>query len=363
MLTAASLCPALAQNVKPFQHLDVSLNAGSTGIGVDIGTPIADWMGVRAGFTYMPHFHYHMNFDVGLYDDNGVAQKSKFEKLSNRLEQITGYKVDERIGMIGEPVFNQFKFMMDFYPLRHNRHWRITAGFFLGKRRIAKAYNRPEDMTSLVGVNIYNNLYDKVLRGEPITVAGRSVYVDPKVMQNYGRMAIYMGDYTHDITYDHDTYYEEDIICDENFTYLKPGAEGKDVSELTEDDYYKIDEVMHQKGDVEHSAGEVIHKAGEPYMMTPDKNGMATARMLVNSFRPYVGIGYDGRIIRGDDRYHIGFDAGIMMWGGTPSVITHDGTDLTHDVTNVPGKVGDYVSIVRKFKVFPVVSLRLTRRF
>lgn len=366
MLTAASLCPTLAQKVKPFQHLDVSVNAGSTGIGIDLGTPIAEWMGVRAGFTYMPHFHHHMNFDVGLYDNKGISKKEqqeKFNKLAERIEQITGYKVDEHIGMIGEPVFNQFKFMMDFYPLRHNRHWHITAGFFLGKRRIAKAYNRMEDMTSLIGVNIYNNLYDKIIGGEPITIGERSVYLNPKAVQQYGRMAVYMGDYTHDITYGHDTYYAEDVICDANFTYLKPEAVGKDETELTENDYYKVDEVMHHAGDVEHRAGEVIHKAGDPYMMTPDNNGMATAQMLVNNFRPYVGIGYDGRIIKGDDRYHIGFDAGIMMWGGTPSVITHDGTDLTHDVTNVPGKVGDYVSIVKKFKVYPVVSLRLTRRF
>ena len=51
-----------------------------------------------------------------------------------------------------------------------------------------------------------------------------------------------------------------------------------------------------------------------------------------------------------------------MFWGGTPKVVTHDGTDLVNDVDNVRGKVGDYVEIIKKFKVFPVLNLRITRR-
>ena len=38
------------------------------------------------------------------------------------------------------------------------------------------------------------------------------------------------------------------------------------------------------------------------------------------------------------------------------------GVDLAKDVKNVPGKVGDYVKLLKNFKVYPVVELRLTRR-
>ena len=38
------------------------------------------------------------------------------------------------------------------------------------------------------------------------------------------------------------------------------------------------------------------------------------------------------------------------------------GVDLAKDVKNVPGKVGDYVKLLKSFKVYPVVELRLTRR-
>jgi hypothetical protein len=116
------------------------------------------------------------------------------------------------------------------------------------------------------------------------------------------------------------------------------------------------------KHDVVDDEGNVIHKKGEAYIMQPDENSMVKTDMKVNSFKPYVGIGYDGCLVKGNERVKIGFDAGVMFWGGTPHLTTHDGTDLIHDVENVPGKVGDYVSIVRKAKVFPMVNARLSFR-
>ena len=51
-----------------------------------------------------------------------------------------------------------------------------------------------------------------------------------------------------------------------------------------------------------------------------------------------------------------------MIWGGTPDLITHDGTNLTKDIKNIMYSVGDYVDVVKKFKVFPVINLRITRK-
>ena len=101
---------------------------------------------------------------------------------------------------------------------------------------------------------------------------------------------------------------------------------------------------------------------GTPYLMEPDKDGMVKADMKVNAFRPYLGFGYTGRIIKDDDRYNIGFECGAMIWGGTPDLITHDGTNLTKDIKNIMYSVGDYVDVVKKFKVFPVINLRITRK-
>ena len=94
----------------------------------------------------------------------------------------------------------------------------------------------------------------------------------------------------------------------------------------------------------------------------PDENSMVKAWAYANRIKPYVGFGYGGRLLKKDDSWHVSFDCGAMFWGGVPKVVTHDGTDLVNDVRNIPGKVGDYVDIIKNFHVFPVLNLRLTKR-
>lgn len=127
--------------------------------------------------------------------------------------------------------------------------------------------------------------------------------------------------------------------------------------------------------------------------------------MKVNSFRPYLGFGYGGRLFKKKDDFRISFDAGVMFWGGTPQILVtatesqeikgtfqqmldEDGkpvfdsfdepimvqvtealvintkreVNLAKDVRNIGGKVGDYVDVMKKFKVYPVINLRISKR-
>ena len=97
---------------------------------------------------------------------------------------------------------------------------------------------------------------------------------------------------------------------------------------------------------------------GTPYMMEPGDDGMVRAEVKANAFKPYFGLGYGGRLLRNNDRFHVAVDLGAMFWGGSPSIVTHEGVNLTNDVSNISGKVGDYVSLAKKFKVFPVLDVR-----
>ena len=114
--------------------------------------------------------------------------------------------------------------------------------------------------------------------------------------------------------------------------------------------------------DIVDEQGNVIHKEGETYFLEPDENCMVKATMHVNNFKPYAGFGYEGRLVKGNDRYLVSFDCGLMFWGGTPELKTHDGTDLIHDVRDVPGRIGSNVRFIEKFKAFPVLNVRLTRK-
>ena len=290
-----------SKTIKPFNNLELTINAGTTGIGFDLATYVHKIVRLRTGFDFMPRWDYTMHFAIaaGRYDENGNWIASDFNQMADKLEQITGYEADDNVAMTGEPTFDNFKFMADIFPFR-NKHWHVTAGFYWGRANVAKAYNKTEEMPSLLAVSMYNHIYDKVLAGEPIY--GDNIYLDPDLedmMLEFGRMGINVG---------------------------------------------------------------TMKSTGQAYMMEPDENSMVKANIKVNNFRPYLGFGYSGRLIKNDDRYHIGFECGAMFWGGTPAIITHDGTNLSTDVRDIYYSVGDYVDIIKVFKVYPVLNLRLTRK-
>lgn len=291
-----------------FKHLDLSVDVGSVGVGLNVSMPVGDYVRLRAGFDVMPKFQHNMSFGVQVGDPSQQSEsesRSKFERLATMLESLTGYRVDDHVDMVGEPTFNNFKLLVDVMPFR-NKHWHFTAGFYWGSSRVAKARNTMEDMTSLMAMAIYNNMYDRIASGEGIVLDLGNMQIpmfnDPEMedkILGYGRMGVHVGDRRAD---------------------------------------------------------------GTPYMMEPDGSNMVRAKIKVNPFRPYVGVGYGGRLLKGCDDYRISFDCGMMMWGGTPKILTHDGTDLVRDVMNIRGKVGDYVRLIKGVKVYPVLQLQVSRR-
>jgi len=322
IVLATSLLTTQAQdksdNSKILNHLDVGVTLGTTGIGIDAAMPMGNYVKLRAGFEVMPRFTYDMLFGVESVDAI-TYDPSTLSKMSKILYDLTGFKTSQEITMKGKPTMWNFKFLIDVYPFKNNKHWHITAGFHWGPSKIAEAVNAIEDSPSLFAVGMYNHLYDiayKDLLVEPTplitTESTGAVYMDPRIEKQiitYGRMGIPLGKYSHDIT---------------------------------------------------DAQGNVIHKQGDTYHMEPNEHSMVFADASANSFKPYFGFGYEGRLIKGNDKCKIGFDAGAMLWGGIPSVITHDGTDLINDVEDIGGKVGDYVDMVKNFKIFPVLNLRIS---
>jgi hypothetical protein len=313
---------------KYFHHMDVGVTMGTAGLGVDVSMPVYKNVCLRTGFSYMPRFEVPMTFGIQVGDDPATSA-SKFAKMSSVLHDLTGNPVSDHVDMLGKAKMWNWNLLVDVYPLKNNKHWRVTAGFFLGPSNVAEAFNKTESMASLVAVGIYNNMYDK-LHGKSIkelykvqlidlSVLGES-YADIKLdldlmlklqegFDAAGRMGVQLGTYVRD-------------IVDEN--------------------------------------GNVIHKKGDMYLMTPNEDDMVKADMEVNAFKPYIGFGYEGRLVKGNDRLNVGVDAGIMLWGGRPRLLTHDGTDLIHDVEGIMGKPGDYVDLMSKLSVFPVANVRFT---
>lgn len=341
---------------KIIKHLDLGVTLGTEGIGLDVAVPVVDnLVNVRAGFTYMPRFDatMHFGFEAGDETMNQDERDQQFDKLSNMLYDMIGTRVDKEVDMVGTPKFQNFKFLVDVTPFR-NKDWHLTAGFYWGPSRIAYAENAVYDATSLVATSFYNTLYDRVANSfnnlfsewetPYMSLGGTNLYADEEIyskFKGYGRMKVQLGNYV-------DT--------------------------------------------------------GAPCYVEPNDENMMVAKVKVNSFRPYLGFGYGGRLFKNDDRYRISFDAGLMFWGGTPSILVNatdvvedkglgplldengneilddNGNpymvqvreakmihntreiDLAKDVRDIDGKVGDYVDVLKSFKVYPVISLRISRR-
>ncbi len=310
-----------------FQHLDVSLNLGTAGIGFDVASPIGEYVQLRAGYEFMPRFTKVMKFDMTIngepvkrYDKDGNRQETVFDKLKDFMYDFTGLEVEDHADMIGKPTINNVKFLVDVFPIKNNKHWHFTAGFYWGPSQFAEAVNTTETMVSLVSCAIYNQMYDKAISGEPLIDFSKftdlqnvGISFDPQLIEkfrSFGRLGFAVGYYAYDM--------------------------------------------VDAKG--------VEHKAGERYIVEPDEKSMVSVKATSNSFKPYLGFGYGGNLIKGRDDWKVSFDCGAMFWGGTPNLFVHDGINLTKDVENVNGQVGTYVDLFKSFKIYPVLSFRLTKR-
>ena len=70
-----------------FQHLDISLTAGTTGIGIDVASPVGKYVQLRAGYEFMPRFTKRMKFDLTIngepaivYDEQPVGFKQSWSQ-------------------------------------------------------------------------------------------------------------------------------------------------------------------------------------------------------------------------------------------------------------------------------------------
>ena len=318
-----------------FQHLDLSVTLGTTGIGIDVASPVTEWAQLRLGYEFMPRFTKIMRFDMTIngkparsYDEDGNRQETNFDKLKEFLYDFTGLDVEDHADMLGKPTINNFKFLVDVFPFKDNKHWHFTAGFYWGPSKFAEAVNTTESMNTLISLGIYNNLYWKaeqdLVYDNPIPIIqvpdpddpnGKKVgfSMNPEMERRileFGRMGFHLGEYAHDV-YD--------------------------------------------------ANGNLIHSEGDPYMMEADENNMVRVRAKSNSFKPYIGFGYGGRLLKNRDDWKVSVDAGVLFWGGTPDLYAHDGTNLMKDVKNIGGQVGDYIDLAKKFPVYPSLSIRFTK--
>lgn len=347
------------------QRVDLGLTVGTTGVGLELSTPVNDWMSVRAGGTFMPHIEKELHFEVAakngkskyVYDnslskkENQIAEKKfyheRFEKLNSLLYSVLGFKAKENVDVIGEPTMNNLKVLADFYPFKENKHWHVTAGFYYGGKRVAKAKNSTEDMTTLLAVQSYNSMYKKALGEEPFMEYNDvSLYNDQisQKLMDFGLITMYVGKFKHDIYATETHYYDHSEVDPVTGSYLRD-ANKREI----------------KRGEVQYLPGEKMYSEGDAYRMTPNENNVVTTDAIVNAFKPYVGVGYSGYLSK-DKRTALSVDMGVLIWGGKPRMVTHDGFDLTRDLTDLNENIERYMKYVRCLPVYPVLEIKFSQQ-
>ena len=100
---------ASAQMFEP--HVGIGVGVGTTGIAIDAGITLNDYLGVRGGVDIMPKFKVNKDIDLGT-----AGVKSSMSELTEKAKQINknynsahGLPVDEMKGVIDltNPIFNQ----------------------------------------------------------------------------------------------------------------------------------------------------------------------------------------------------------------------------------------------------------------
>lgn len=291
-----------------FNHVEVAVLAGTAGVGFDVALSVNEQFRVRAGFSYLPNFKLPLDLGIALEDgyediphDQLGDQYRKFNQMLSMLTDLTGVEADNVVNMHIIPTIYNGKFLVDWFPF-HDKTWHFSAGLYVGPSQIGKAYSLDSETAFLLALNGYNNIYENVKNEEDI---------------------IHVGDAGFEFT---------------------PSTNQKIL------DYGRATFYIGPKKD------------GTYYHTVPTIDGRVYANSYTNPIRPYLGFGY-GKSLGHSGHCFLSFEGGCMMWGGTPTIITHDGVDLAHDMVYIKREfLRNLVNSVSAMKVYPVLEARLAWR-
>jgi hypothetical protein len=94
------------------------------------------------------------------------------------------------------------------------------------------------------------------------------------------------------------------------------------------------------------------------YFLEPDANGHIDACMKVNSFRPYVGLGW-GRGVPKNHTLGFSVDLGVQFWGKPEVYLQGDKMEKGNFDNEDGGIVKDLIDI----SIYPTLTFRLTGKF
>lgn len=283
-----------------FQHLDVGLSLGTSGFGIEVASPICQYAQVRVGYELMPHFKKQKGIDVLVggqtshqYDGIGNRKETNYDKARELMYSETGLDMYDHVNFTGRFTMQNFKLLVDVFPMKENKNLHVTVGFYWGPSEIANFQNDSGYDGTVACITAYNKKYYEASDGDEI--------------KSYGPAGVNGGIY---------------------------------------------------KDDIKDADGKVIHSAGSNYLLTGGNQGSIKVSVKTNSFKPYLGVGYTSIFTKKRKDIKWAANAGVMFWGGTPSMYTPDGINMTKDLKY---EGWGTVSLISKMIVYPTISFRVVK--
>ena len=113
-----------------FNSLAVGVGVGTTGIDVNVATPITSHFDLRGGFSIMPNFSMNTDVDVDV-------------------EAIEGVNVPSTIDMEGSIKRVSGELLVNYYPFKKGAFF-LTAGAYFGGGTLLKINGHSDELKELV---------------------------------------------------------------------------------------------------------------------------------------------------------------------------------------------------------------------
>ena len=360
----------------------------------------------------MPYIHFDPSFGIEVAEDlPAEIQGNRFNQIADKMQSLLGTRPELSVKMEGDASMSNFKFLVDIFPIKKNRNFHVTVGFYYGNTDFITAAVSPYSMRNLTAIGAMNSLYKKALSDKTASVIdaeGMGINIPEGVsfentnrkLREWGEtgkkvknwddlrgnevenklhsenaFSVAIGHYSHDIVAKEDIYYDYSAELDNPYNeQIGTDNQGNPVYREVR---YQTDENGRPivKGGIRYHKGELMHKSGDPIRMNPDENNqISVSGRGWWKFKPYIGVGYSVPITK-DRRTTLGIDAGITIWGGSPAIdikvplgqdaagnAVYNTVNLVKDAKSMPNSVEKYVNIVKLLPVMPEISIRIAQR-
>lgn len=130
VLSVISVHVSAQKELGIFNSLSVGVSAGTTGIGVDVATPITPRFAIRGGVSFMPGFNINTDVDVELSDPELGSRTSSLD-IKGGMGRATG------------------ELLVNYYPFLNSSFF-ATAGAYFGGPKLMKIDGHSDELEEYI---------------------------------------------------------------------------------------------------------------------------------------------------------------------------------------------------------------------